>query len=82
MTGRQCKVPGCARTLYAHNRNGVCRDHNHRRPYCQCVQCDPGQAKPSYRPATPEEIRDRNNETRDRARRRPTLPQRPWEKLR
>lgn len=40
---RLCSVPGCVNTISADrskNRTGVCRDHNHTRPYCQCRQCE------------------------------------------
>jgi len=62
---KTCRVPGCTNVLHASNRSEVCRDHNHTKPHCQCVQCQ-GQ-KPSYRPATEDEIRALDEKTRERA---------------
>jgi hypothetical protein len=42
---RVCAVPGCGATLYRGNRTGVCRNHNHELPYCQCVQCLGGKTR-------------------------------------
>lgn len=36
---RQCAFPGCTATIYAKNRSGVCRDHNHAKGHCQCFDC-------------------------------------------
>lgn len=36
---RTCAVPGCGRVLYAGNRSGVCRAHNHDPRYCRCAKC-------------------------------------------
>ena len=33
-----CAVPGCMATLYAGNRSGVCRAHNHG-DWCACPKC-------------------------------------------
>lgn len=35
----KCAVPGCENDIYAYSTTKVCRSHNHRRPYCQCIQC-------------------------------------------
>lgn len=53
MTARRtCKVPGCSAKLCASNRTGVCRSHNHVKPYCNCIQCG---GVPPVTPAQPVE---------------------------
>lgn len=34
-----CVVPGCGKSLWSGNENGVCRSHNHAAGYCRCHQC-------------------------------------------
>lgn len=59
-----CAVPGCGRELYERNKTGVCRAHNHRQPYCMCVQCTRKYDKPRYRVVTPEEVQALNRQTK------------------
>lgn len=35
----KCIVPGCSKSVRFDNRQGVCRDHQHARGFCKCVQC-------------------------------------------
>lgn len=52
-----CAYPGCTNELHIKNSSGVCRQHNHRRPYCQCVQCQYGAAAYTRRMQSAEEDR-------------------------
>lgn len=63
-----CAVPGCGRSLHRGNRTGLCGGHVHRAPYCGCGTCTGSTVRRRFRPATPEEIRARNDETVARAR--------------
>lgn len=36
---KRCPVPGCSMALSHENKIGVCRHHQHNRPYCQCANC-------------------------------------------
>ena len=38
-SGRRCAAPDCGNFLSPGNSSGVCRSHNHVKPYCQCFQC-------------------------------------------
>lgn len=51
-----CAVPHCGRKLYPGNTSGVCRDHNHLKPHCKCIQCSGG--RPTYRLRTRQEMID------------------------
>lgn len=46
MADKICAFPHCGKKLYVRpnieNEVGVCRDHIHKKPYCQCRQCKGG----------------------------------------
>jgi len=67
----ECAVVGCKSQLAAGNSSGVCRMHNHRKPWCRCKTCVPDQVRPTAtarhpaalgqgRPANPAVLARRN----------------------
>lgn len=38
--GQVCRVPGCGRGLNAYTKAGCCKQHNHNRDWCLCLQCE------------------------------------------
>lgn len=55
MTEKTCAVPDCGNTFWDRNTTGVCRDHAHAKPFCQCIQCATGRHK-TYRVKTRAEM--------------------------
>ena len=68
-----CAFPGCGKKLRPDGISGVCRTHNHRRPYCRCSQCT-GVPKPKYRAITREEADRLNEKTVEKVRKAPRVP--------
>jgi hypothetical protein len=75
---KPCAFPGCTITLSRNNSMCVCRGHYHKKPYCRCTQCNPGDptagntlfnthphAMPIDRPPPPKKEKPRINLLRD-----------------
>ncbi len=51
-----CRSPGCKVALGPTNTSGVCKDHMHRVPFCQCLYCKNGRSHVRLRVRTRDEM--------------------------